>query len=203
MIDEKTAHLKLPLPHADNLLEDDVERLRAALAGVDAKSEEVDGIVATLDTTLKTVRQSAAEAAGKAAWAGVSDKPAVFPPADHKASHAAGGADALTSLGPVSELHQDLGTVFGDVSIDLSAGLSVSAGVGGVTTLTFANVPAGGTATVLLRLTNGGAYAVTWGMAPRWGNGMAPVLSESGADYIAFYHAEGVWTGLLVASNVQ
>ena len=109
----------------------------------------------------------------------------------------------ITSLGPVSEKSQDLGTISGAVTIDLSAGLSVSAAVGGVTTLAFANAPAGGTATVLLRLTNGGAYAVTWGMAPRWGNGMAPVLSESGADYIAFYHAEGEWTGLLVTSNVQ
>ena len=110
---------------------------------------------------------------------------------------------AVESLGPVSEKSQDLGTISGAVTIDLSAGLSVIATVDGATTLAFANVPAGGTVTVLLRLTNGGAYAVTWGMAPRWGNGMAPVLSESGADYIAFYHAEGEWTGLLVTSNVQ
>jgi hypothetical protein len=109
----------------------------------------------------------------------------------------------ITSLGPFSEKSQDLGTISGAVTIDLSAGLSVIATVGGATTLAFANVPAGGTVTVLLRLTNGGAYAVTWGMAPRWGNGIAPVLSESGADYIAFYHAEGEWTGLLVTSNVQ
>ena len=109
----------------------------------------------------------------------------------------------ITFLGPVSEKSQDLGTISGAVTIDLSAGLSVIATVGGATTLAFANVPAGGTVTVLLRLTNGGAYAVTWGMAPRWGNGMVPVLSESGADYIAFHHAEGEWTGLLVTSNVQ
>ena len=109
----------------------------------------------------------------------------------------------ITFLGPVSEKSQDLGTISGAVTIDLSAGLSVIATVGGATTLAFANVPAGGTVTVLLRLTNGGAYAVTWGMAPRWGNGMVPVLSESGADYIAFHHAEGEWTGLLVTSIVQ
>ena len=131
----------------------------------------------------------------------------LVPPADagQQESFLTGGGEYkhITSLGPVSEKSQDLGTISGAVTIDLSAGLSVSAAVGGVTTLAFANVPAGGTATVLLRLTNGGAYAVTWGMAPRWGNGMAPVLSESGADYIAFYHAEGEWTGLLVTSNVQ
>ena len=121
----------------------------------------------------------------------------------HHVSHEPGGADVITFLGSVAEKLQALGTISGDVTIDLSAGLSVIATVGGATTLAFANVPAGGTVTVLLRLTNGGAYAVTWGMAPRWGNGIAPVLSESGADYIAFYHAEGEWTGLLVTSNVQ
>lgn len=124
-------------------------------------------------------------------------------PTAHHCSHQPGGSDVITSLGPVSEKSQSLGTISGSVTIDLSAGLSVIATVDGATTLAFANVPAGGTVTVLLRLTNGGAYAVTWGMAPRWGNGIAPVLSESGADYIAFYHAEGEWTGLLVTSNVQ
>ena len=37
MIDEKTPHLKLSLPHADNLLEDDVARLRESLTVLDTK----------------------------------------------------------------------------------------------------------------------------------------------------------------------
>ena len=141
------------------------------------------------------------------ATASTSGTSGLVPPAaagQHESFLTGGGEyKHITSLGPVSEKSQDLGTISGAVTIDLSAGLSVIATVGGATTLAFANVPAGGTVTVLLRLTNGGAYAVTWGMAPRWGNGIAPVLSESGADYIAFYHAEGEWTGLLVTSNVQ
>ena len=141
------------------------------------------------------------------ATASTSGTSGLVPPAaaGQQESFLTGGGEYkhITSLGPVSEKSQDLGTISGAVTIDLSAGLSVIATVGGATTLAFANVPAGGTVTVLLRLTNGGAYAVTWGMAPRWGNGIAPVLSESGADYIAFYHAEGEWTGLLVTSNVQ
>ena len=141
------------------------------------------------------------------ATASTSGTSGLVPPAaagQHESFLTGGGEyKHITSLGPVSEKSQDLGTISGAVTIDLSAGLSVIATVGGATTLAFANVPAGGTVTVLLRLTNGGAYAVTWGMAPRWGNGIAPVLSQSGADYIAFYHAEGEWTGLLVTSNVQ
>ena len=38
MIDEKTTYLKLPLPHPDNLLEDDVLRLRETLQGLDVTS---------------------------------------------------------------------------------------------------------------------------------------------------------------------
>lgn len=38
MIDERTAHFALPLPHPDNLLEEDVGRLRQAI-------EQVDGLI--------------------------------------------------------------------------------------------------------------------------------------------------------------
>ena len=88
----------------------------------------------------------------------------------------------ITSLGPVSEKSQDLGTISGAVTIDLSAGLSVIATVGGATTLAFANAPAGGTATVLLRLTNGGAYTVTWPSTIKWPGDTALTLTDSGTD---------------------
>lgn len=67
MIDDKTPNLQLPLPHEDNLLEDDVNRLRAALTLV--------------DTEVKT-------AGTKAAWATVSGKPGTFPPATHAHAYA-------------------------------------------------------------------------------------------------------------------
>ena len=35
MIDEKTEHLALPLPHPDNNMDEDVARLRAALTKID------------------------------------------------------------------------------------------------------------------------------------------------------------------------
>lgn len=50
MIDEKTTYLKLPLPHPDNLLEDDVLRLRETLQGLDAnakaQSDDLRGLLA-------------------------------------------------------------------------------------------------------------------------------------------------------------
>ncbi|QNJ57342.1 hypothetical protein Dolphis_35 [Pseudomonas phage Dolphis] len=36
MIDDRTEHLDLPLPHVDNDLSFDVERIRAALVAIDA-----------------------------------------------------------------------------------------------------------------------------------------------------------------------
>lgn len=92
MIDEKTSYLELPLPHADNLLEEDVLRLRNALSIVDVKSESVDRVVAAFDAALTGLQQSA----GKAAWENVSGKPGAFPPSGHVANHRTGGTDALT-----------------------------------------------------------------------------------------------------------
>lgn len=89
MHDERTALLRLPLPHPDNALDEDVERLRAALTALDTESGDVRALLNALSGLL----ESAAETA---TWAGVSGKPAAFPPAGHKASHVTGGADALT-----------------------------------------------------------------------------------------------------------
>ena len=50
MIDDRTSHLNLPLPHAENLLIDDVPRLRSALSGLDAaiaaQTASVDAAIA-------------------------------------------------------------------------------------------------------------------------------------------------------------
>ena len=74
MIDESTSYLGLPLPHADNLLEEDVLRLREALSRLDVKSESVDRVVAAFDAALAGLQQGA----GKAAWENVSGKPGAF-----------------------------------------------------------------------------------------------------------------------------
>ena len=88
MRDERTTNLSLPLPHPGNALDEDVERLRAALTALDTESGDVRAVLATLSGLLES-------AADTATWAGVSGKPEAFPPTSHKTIHATGGADAL------------------------------------------------------------------------------------------------------------
>lgn len=52
MIDERTTHLNLPLPHAENLLEDDVQRIRQALTGLDAAVAQQQAQMAASATVL-------------------------------------------------------------------------------------------------------------------------------------------------------
>nr|WP_294512662.1 hypothetical protein [uncultured Bilophila sp.] len=115
----------------------------------------------------------------------------------HASRHGASGNDPITSLGPVSEKTQSLGAISGSVTIDLSAGLSVSATVDGAVTLTFSNVPTDGTVVMVLRLTNGGSAVVTWPLGVRWPRGTAPVLTESGVDLVILTTSDGgsTWMG--------
>lgn len=104
---------------------------------------------------------------------------------------------AVTSLGPVAEKSQALGTISGTVTIDLSAGLSVSATIGGAVTLAFTGVPSGGAAVVVLRLTNGGSATVTWPTAIAWADSTAPALTAAGTDLVVLMTDDGgaTWLG--------
>lgn len=66
MIDEKTTYLKLPLPHPDNLLEDDVLRLRETLQGLDAnaktQSDDLQGVEEELQQQKQDLRDLLAAA---------------------------------------------------------------------------------------------------------------------------------------------
>lgn len=55
MIDDKTTHYKLPLPHADNLLSEDVGRLRDGLT-------QIDQALRTSATALEEESEARAEA---------------------------------------------------------------------------------------------------------------------------------------------
>lgn len=121
-------------------------------------------------------------------------------PAAHHSSHEPGGSDAITTFsgtasgkfsGTVVEKSQALGTISGTKTIDLSAGLSVSATIGGATTLAFSNVPAGGAVVVVLRLTNAGSAAVTWPTTISWADSAAPTLTEAGTDMVVLMTDNG------------
>lgn len=57
MIDQKTANLRLPLPHPDNELKDDVLRLRDSLSLLDGIVQSLRGLVASDDVNLDTVQE--------------------------------------------------------------------------------------------------------------------------------------------------
>lgn len=52
MIDERTPSLALPLPHPENFLEEDVQRIRQALVGLDAALAQQAEQTASADAAL-------------------------------------------------------------------------------------------------------------------------------------------------------
>lgn len=55
IIDDRTPHLNLPLPNVNNLLEDDVARLRTALGQVDTVVQQAADDIDALETRASTV----------------------------------------------------------------------------------------------------------------------------------------------------
>jgi hypothetical protein len=110
-----------------------------------------------------------------------------------------GGIKTDTFIANYSMLtSQSLGSVSGSTAIDLNSGAYVQATSGGSTTWSFTNVPASNAVGVVLELTNGGAYAQSWGTI-KWPGGVAPTLIASGVDVLVFITDDGgtTWRGVL------
>ncbi len=58
MIDDKTPNAALPLPHIDNFLEEDVERLRAALTMIDEQLAAADAALSALVARVETLESA-------------------------------------------------------------------------------------------------------------------------------------------------
>ncbi|NCA71718.1 MAG: hypothetical protein EOM91_16885, partial [Sphingobacteriia bacterium] len=56
-IDNRTPHYLLPLPHPLNKLEDDVQRLRSAMAQIDGLLFLVNAAIASNDPALNSVQE--------------------------------------------------------------------------------------------------------------------------------------------------
>lgn len=90
-------------------------------------------------------------------------------------------------------------------SIDMQAGVVFSKTISGNTTFTVSNVPAAGLlGSILMEVTNGGAYLITWFATIQWPSGMAPLLSVSGKDSLFFYTHDGgtTWNGFLLGKGI-
>lgn len=91
-------------------------------------------------------------------------------------------------------------------AIDCSSGSVFSKTISANTTFSVTNVPAAGNVcSFLLDLTNGGAYSITWWSGVKWAGGVAPSLTSSGRDVLAFFTYDGgtTWTGLLLGRDVK
>ena len=86
-------------------------------------------------------------------------------------------------LDPISEKTQSLGNITGNKAINLSSGLAVIGTITGNTTFSFTNTPTGAVV-VILQLTNGGSYTITWPTSIKWSDGIAPELTATGTDII-------------------
>lgn len=106
---------------------------------------------------------------------------------------------ALT--GGLREARVDLGA--GSV-IDVNAGNLFIKTITGATAFTVSNVPPAGTvATILLELTNGGAFTVSWMAGVKWDSGTAPTLTAAGVDLLGFFTSDGgtTWRGIVLSKD--
>ena len=92
------------------------------------------------------------------------------------------------------------------LDINISLGNYFTKTISALSTLTVSNVPATGTvASIILDLTNGGAFAITWWANMKWAAGNAPALTASGRDILGFFtHDAGTtWNGLVLAKDIK
>jgi hypothetical protein len=105
--------------------------------------------------------------------------------------------------------HNALGSVSGGVTVNMELGNYASATAVGAITWTFANPPtsssgvASRAGSIILELTNGGAYTQYWPAATRWPAGTAPSLTSSGVDVLVFItdDAGTNWRGAISMSD--
>ena len=104
-----------------------------------------------------------------------------------------------TSLDPISEKAQALGNTKGNKAIVVSNGAYITCTITGNTTFSFTGVPQTGATVVVMQLTNGGAYTITWPSSIKWSGGKAPKFTASGIDIVVLTtnDAGATWYGIV------
>ncbi|MGD1831003.1 MAG: hypothetical protein ACPKM1_15690 [Spirochaetaceae bacterium] len=98
-------------------------------------------------------------------------------------------ADATNALGSISS----------NTTVDLEDGNIATCTIGANLTFTFSNPPASPNLGILvLHITNGGAYTITWPASVTWDAGVAPTLQTAGVDTLIFFTVDGgtTWYGI-------
>lgn len=86
---------------------------------------------------------------------------------------------------------QALGSVSGSVAINMANGNVISMTIAGATTLSFTGLTSGKSRTFMLKITNGGAFTLTFPGTVVWAAGSAPVLKTSGLDVLVCNTVDG------------
>lgn len=89
--------------------------------------------------------------------------------------------------------------------MNLATAQMFTATAGAAITWSFTNVPTGRGVTVVLHLTNGGAFAQTWPGSVKWPSGTAPALTAAGTDVLVFVTHDGgtTWRGNIFGKDVK
>lgn len=102
---------------------------------------------------------------------------------------------------------QNRGTISGSTTLDLSIAQYFIFTVGAALTFTsFANAPPANLAVgIITRISNGGAFAITWPGSVRWVAGTPPTLTVAGVDLLAFITDDGgvTWRGLVLGKDIR
>ena len=185
---------------------------QAAAEAADAKAQTAQSTAQNAETKAQEGLTSAeaADSKAQAAQSAADTAQAAAEAADAKAQSAQSAAQNAqttadsamkvfsgTTLAPLAEKFQALGNVSGTKAVNLTEGLAISATITGATTFSFTDVPQTGATVVVMQLTNGGAYTITWPSSIKWSGGTAPKFTASGIDIVVLTtnDAGATWYG--------
>lgn len=172
---------------------------QAAAEAADAKAQTAQSTAQNAETKAQEGLTSAeaADSKAQAAQSAADTAQAAAEAADAKAQSAQSAAQNAqttadsamkvfsgTTLAPLAEKFQALGNVSGTKAVNLTEGLAISATITGATTFSFTGVAQTGATVVVMQLTNGGAYTITWPSSIKWSGGTAPKFTASGIDIV-------------------
>ena len=175
------------------------------ISGVELTSSSIDGTpvgAATPDTgSFTTVDCVDLTVSGSISGAAFDDYLLTPPPIGTTTPN----LGAFTKLEAISFL--DKKSALAGTDVDMSQGAYFTKTLSADTTFTVSNIPSNTDVTYLiLDITNGGSYAVTWWNNVEWaGGGLPPILTFNGRDILGFYTFNGgtTWVGLVIAKSVE
>lgn len=185
---------------------------QAAAEAADTKAQTAQSTAQNAETKAQEGLTSAeaADSKAQAAQSAADTAQAAAEAADAKAQSAQSAAQNAqttadsamkvfsgTTLAPLAEKFQALGNVSGTKAVNLTEGLAISATITGATTFSFTGVAQTGATVVVMQLTNGGAYTITWPSSIKWSGGTAPKFTASGIDIVVLTtnDAGATWYG--------